>query len=1136
MSLVLRCSVLLGAVLCPALSFSQSRSSIQQDRVAVRPDLRARTKLHGHVPSWVANSYDIGSVRSDAELNVTFVLSRGPEQQAQFEQLLSDQQNPDSSRYHQWLTPQQVGEQYGPTQHDLDALREWLSSQGLTVREVAPSGMFVHVSGAASSMGFALGTEFHYFQHNGTRQMSATEEPAIPAALAPIVASISGLAEVEIRPTHHIAVRSASETASASSMNPQFTSNGNHYITPGDFAAIFDLKPVYSAGYTGTGQKVAVIGRSRVAGSDITAFESTTGLAANLPNTVIPSNGIDPGMTNDDDQVEATLDVERVVGVAPGAQVDLVVSRTSANSDGVMIAAQYEVQMLRDPVMNISFGGCEGYSGAPGVQLWDTLFAQAASEGISVFVSSGDVGAAACDGSAGVIAPVTQFLSINNICSSSYVTCVGGTEFADFSNPSQFWSSTNSTGLASALGYIPEGAWNESTSYVSSLGGYTVAGGGGGASIYVPKPSWQTGTGVPADHARDVPDISFPAAGHDGYYVCLAVGNGNCTSDYWIIYGTSASAPSMAGVAAILNQKIGGAQGNINPLLYKLAGTNPNAFHDATPTSSGVYSCSVTTPSICNNSTPATATLTGGVAGYSLTTGYDQATGLGSLDVANFVAAASAAAHSSIAPTTLTVHGSATTINNKQTAIFSAAVSSTKSGTPTGTVQFYANGSALGAPVTLSSATATTAALSFSSAGTYYITAMYTGDKNYAGSTAPGFSFVVTGLTSVTTVTASSTSIPFGTTGTFSTSVTPSSGTTTPTGTVRFWVLGTMVASVQLVNGHATTPAMSAPPIGSYTVTAEYLGDSIYSPSTSAPFSFSVTKRSPIVQISSTTDSIGTGGGGVYGINVGGAAGSSASSVAAPTGTVQMYLNGVALGSPILLGQGGQTTSPAEMFSTAGTNSLTAFYSGDANWLAATSNAVIQTVLPQPATFQMAPTTPTIAVAAGNTTSNTVNLTGSLGFTGMVNLTCTVAYNGTGTVNDLPQCLVSNGTFWFSPTSSSFQPTITLSSTAPQASNLSVSSRRLLDGWNGTGAVGFCAVMLWLVPTRRTNLRVVVTALILLAGLTTLSGCGGSGAASTTPTTPSGTTRGSYTVTIAATTTSVGAAVPPPLTISLTIN
>ena len=538
MSLFSRSFVLFCTALCPVLAFPQTGTYVQRDRVTVHPDARVSTRLRGHVPGWATSSQDRGAVSPDAELNLTFVLSRSPEQQAQFAQLLNDQQNPDSPRYHQWLTPQQVGEQYGPTQHDLNALREWLGSQGLSVKEVAPSGMFVSVSGSAFLVGTALATDFHYFEKSGKLRVSATTDPAIPSALVPVVTSISGLAEVEILPAHHGEIRPMTAKTDASGVDPQDTvSNGNHFITPGDFATIFDLKPVYTAGYNGAGQRVAIIGRSRVAVGDISAFESSTGLSTNLPNVVIPANGIDPGIAGGEDQGEATLVVQRVIGVAPGAQADLVVSGSLGNSDGVFTAAQYEVQTLRDPVMSISFGGCEAYHGASFVAMWDALFSQAASEGISVFVSSGDSGAAGCDVS---FEPTsgTQLLSINAICSSSFATCVGGTEFADFINPSLYWSTTNGNGLVSALGYIPEGAWNESATYQSSLGGYPVQASGGGASVYVEKPWWQSGTGVPNDHVRDVPDVSFPSAGHDGYYFCLSSRRSLFLSEWNICCGT----------------------------------------------------------------------------------------------------------------------------------------------------------------------------------------------------------------------------------------------------------------------------------------------------------------------------------------------------------------------------------------------------------------------------------------------------------------------------------------------------------------------------------------------------------------------------------------------------------------------
>jgi subtilase family serine protease len=167
---------------------------------------------------------------------------------------------------------------------------------------------------------------------------------------------------------------------------------------------------------------------------------------------------------------------------------------------------------------------------------------------------------------------------------------------------------------------------------------------GGGVSSFISTPSWQTGTGVPAANAgRYTPDISFSAAGHDGYFACFAAAGASCVASssgsysFEYFYGTSASSPSMAGIAALLNQSKGAAQGNLNPQLYQLATRVPAAFHDVTVASSGVTGCDINTPSICNNSIPSSVGLTGGQAGYLLTTGYDEVTGLGSLDVQAFI-------------------------------------------------------------------------------------------------------------------------------------------------------------------------------------------------------------------------------------------------------------------------------------------------------------------------------------------------------------------------------------------------------------------------------------------------------------------------------------------------------------------
>jgi Bacterial Ig-like domain (group 3) len=384
-----------------------------------------------------------------------------------------------------------------------------------------------------------------------------------------------------------------------------------------------------------------------------------------------------------------------------------------------------------------------------------------------------------------------------------------------------------------------------------------------------------------------------------------------------------------------------------------------------------------------------------GLPGYALTAGYDLATGLGSLDVANFLAAASSVAHTGVASTALALHGNATTISNTQTATFTATVSSSASGTPTGTVQFYANGSALGAPVTVSSGVATTAALPFPSAGTYYVTAAYSGDSNFAASTSPGFELVVTGLTSSAVVTLPSASILVGTHASFGVTVTGVVGSAVPTGTVRFVVLGNNyaanVASVLLVNGSATTPAISFPTVGNYTVTANYLGDGVYSPSSST-VSYSVNKLPSYTNISSFGQSAGIGGGASYSVVVFGGSTTGGSSAPSPTGTVQIYVDGVAQGSPAELA----SLAPFATFSNSGTFTITAVYSGDANWLPSTSNALSQTVLAETATFKMTSAAPSLSFAAGATTSNTDQIIGnsSLGFTGTVSLGCAVTYNG----------------------------------------------------------------------------------------------------------------------------------------------
>jgi subtilase family serine protease len=653
----------IGSLVAPGLS-AQARPDViaglqpvkQADRIAANPDYGPLVALDEKLPGWARGGNQVSGQGVDlgAPIHVSVILSRDAATQAAFDQLLANQQNPDSPFYHQWLTPQQVGQLYGPTADDLEAVNSWLTSQGLKVDSIAPSGVIVHASGTMAVVGNAFHTSFGTFAVGGRQRLSATSEPLIPAVLGSVIHSVHGLTETQYEPQSRFSLRELP----AAGKRPQVDLGGGVYaILPNDFAVIYDIASVYSGGNQGAtigskAQRIAIIGQSRVVASDISNYESLAGLPSVQPNVVLA--GADPGVATGSKvgyASEATLDVDRVIGTAPGAQVDLVISSDSATENGVDIAMAYNIDTLRDPIMTISFGSCEAQNGASETDYLNSQFETAASEGISTFVSADDSGVAGCDTPfAAVTATETpQVASINVLCSSGYVTCVGGTEFNDALDPSVYWSSTNANnGYESALSYIPEGAWNESSVLNTSTGQmeYQVAEGGGGASVYIAKPSWQTGVGVPADGFRDVPDVSFSAADHDGYLGCFAAGGGSCVStsggtEITVFSGTSAAAPGMAGIAALLNTKLGAAQGNLNPAIYKLAASTPVAFHDATVATSGVTGCTAAMPSMCNNSTPGESSLTGGLAGYLVATGYDQATGLGSLDVANFIAAAS---------------------------------------------------------------------------------------------------------------------------------------------------------------------------------------------------------------------------------------------------------------------------------------------------------------------------------------------------------------------------------------------------------------------------------------------------------------------------------------------------------------
>ena len=554
------------------------------DRMRLRVDETRRVTLSGQRHQLARPEFAIGDVAPDHRMErMVLVLEPDADQERALEALIQEQQNPGSPLYHQWLSPEAFGERFGISERDLNQVTNWLQRYGLAIEEIPSSRRTIVFSGTAAQVSSAFHTAIRTYSVGGAVHYANATDPEIPQALAGVVRGAVSLHNFESKP----AIAAA----------PAYTAaNGAHFLAPRDWAKIYDVDRLYSLGLDGAGQSIAVIGRIDIDLKDVRTFRANAGLPANDPQIIV--NGEDPGTPWCEDEAESTLDVEWAGAIAKNATIKFVTSKSGA-TDGINLSAQYAVTHNVAPILTVSYGLCEEQLGPAGNAFWNGIWAQAAAQGISVFVSSGDSGAAGCDSLDDKVA--THGRGVNGICSSPHATCVGATQFADTMNSGAYWADANGSGMSSVLGYIPEVAWNDSA-WSGNIGSS-----GGGASTLYSKPSWQTGPGVPGSAMRLVPDISAAGAYQDAYVTQI---QGNI----FYMTGTSAATPSLAGVLALVLQDARAPQGNINPVLYALAQRQSlgggAVFHDVT---SG------------NNSVP-------GVAGYQAGAGYDAVTGLGSVD------------------------------------------------------------------------------------------------------------------------------------------------------------------------------------------------------------------------------------------------------------------------------------------------------------------------------------------------------------------------------------------------------------------------------------------------------------------------------------------------------------------------
>ena len=588
---------------------SSIAEAASHDRILHKIEKTSSFAVRGNVHPMAQAANDRGSVgRLFRMERMTMTFKPTDPQEADLNTLLKQQQDPASPNYHKWITPEEFADRFGISANDLTQIVDWLHAQGFTVDEVARNRRSVTFTGSAGQVETVFRTAIHEYAVDGKTFYANANDPYVPDAFANVVLGFRSL--------NNFHLKARARRTRVHDASPQFTSTvtGNHFLAPADFATIYNLNGLYANGLDGSGQRIAVMGQTNIDLTDIRAFRSASGMPPNDPEVVLVPGSSDPG-TNNDDLGEADLDLEWSGAVARNAHLIYVNS-----NNGVFDSLQYAIDQNLAPVISISYGDCEKNFSGQDMNILGALGRQAVAQGITILSASGDTGAADCDYNARI---ASRGLAVDFPSSLPYVTGMGGSEFQDGAGS---WSATNNATNGSALSYISEKTWNDNTA------SGTLSAGGGGRSIYFSKPDWQAGAGVPNDHARDVPDISLSAsADHDGYLICSL---GSCANGYRstdgslnIAGGTSVAAPAFAGIVAILNQAANSPQGNINPALYRLAGIAPGVFHDITAGGNQV-SCRL----------GSTDCSSGGVIGYTAGPGYDQATGLGSVDASNLIA------------------------------------------------------------------------------------------------------------------------------------------------------------------------------------------------------------------------------------------------------------------------------------------------------------------------------------------------------------------------------------------------------------------------------------------------------------------------------------------------------------------
>jgi trimeric autotransporter adhesin len=1176
-----------AVVLCSLALPAQTTSTAP--RIVQPVDDSRLVTLKGNVTALARPQLDQGEADAATPLDsMRLVLSRSPEQEAALEQYMAQQLDKSSPNYHKWLTPQQFGKLYGPADSDIAAIEAWLESHGLRVESVSAGRTDIVFSGHVSQIEETFHTQIHSFNGNGRQFYSNITSPSIPAALAPVVSGIAHLNTIEPRPLHVsggvgmldpetrklVPANGANSTGPKPELTTGTSPNYFLYLVPGDAATIYDSPNQWNAtsglssGYIGTGVTIGVAGRAVIQAQTVVDYrtrflnDSTAPLITNVD-----------GVTSTTDTNESYIDTELSGGLAPGATIHYYTAQ-SLNTAIAQAISDNTVDLF-----TLGYQECEEEMDTADNAWFNSEWQQAAAQGITVLVSAGDDGAAACDAittSTGANTPsATNGLQVNGLASTPYNIAVGGTDFSGLSTGfSTYVGTANGTFYNSALSYIPESTWNNSTTTnltistnvpLSGLDSSAaplaniLAGSGGASScstndtVYTDtgetlgactsgytKPSWQQGAGVPNDGVRDLPDVSlFAGSGKDnaGWLACTddtytqdgIVYTTNCTSiNGTFVFegfgGTSTAAPAFAGILAMVEQKVGGRLGvDAAQTLYTLYNSSQGSvvFHDVT-TGNNSVPCTTGTPN-CNLNSAGYYFLSG----YNATTGYDLATGLGSVDIKQLVNNWNGTV---LAAPTLTLTPSSTSITTTDTLTVAVTVAGNATfGTPAGTVTLT-SGTYSSGPQTLVSGSYTFSVppgkLAQGGINTTTITVSYSGAAGYAPTSADT-SVLVTGVTPTMTVTPSSNSIQSNQP--LSVTVIVAGSGSTPTGTVTLSGGGYTVTASTLSGGTCTlTIPAGTLAAGTDVLTVSYSGDSIYAGATgiTSVTVNPVTPLTPSMTVTPASTTVDTSQSLNFAVSISGTGGT-------PTGTVALSGGGYT-GSAVTLASGAATiTIPANSLS-AGSDTLTVSYTGDGTYAPATATT---TVTVTQSVYSVSPGTPLSAISPGGTATETIMVNSSTSYSGAINLACALTTGPTNASSDAPACTVNPSSVTLGG-SSGTSATATLTITTTKASAQMQKPR--IGGWLEAGSgITLALVAFFGIPAKRRKWRAMLGMVALLVAFSAFSACGGGGSSGmgNTPVTPSdpGTAAGAYAFTVTATgNPSVTPA--PTATISLTIN